>query len=438
MGKSTAMALNRIEWALWAKGYPMQQARRDMAALHGLSADEFQRWRQQRRWEMVRHHFENNTAYRRLFTGQKLPEKWEDLPVIQKKHLQDELETLLSRPYRRAQVHIGSTSGSSGHPFFYAKDKYAHAMTYALIAERYGRHGLAPGQKQARFYGIPLEGHSARMERWKDRIAGRTRFPVFDLSEQKLAVYLEAFSRKNFEQIYGYASVLVQFALFLKRQKVVLTAICPALRACITTSEMCSPADMDLLREVFGVPVLNEYGASELDVIAFPDKQGNWILSEENLYIEVLDEDNRTLAPGREGRIIVTALHNRAFPMLRYELGDLGAIAEGRLLQLSGRSNDLILLPGGKVAAGLTFYYIARQLLESGEGLREFIIRQTAPDTFELDVVSSSPLQSAQTAQIQAAMDLYLEKNLRLVIHPVERIERPASGKIRHFYRQFS
>jgi phenylacetate-CoA ligase len=431
------MALNLFDWALRIQSYPMQRARRDLQTLQQLPKTDFIQWQNRQRRDIARHHFENNPVYRSLFKNNPFPNRWEDLPLVQKKHLQGDLNQLVTAPCRRSQLHIGNTSGSSGHPFFYVKDKYAHAMTHALIAERYARHQLSPTMKQARFYGIPLEGRSRRIEQLKDVVANRVRFPVFDLSDERLALYLEHFSRTKFELIYGYASALRQFARFINQQSLTLADICPTLRACITTSEMCTPEDQALLARAFGAPVLNEYGVSELDIMAFPDQNGDWILSNENLFFEVLDDAGQLLPEGREGRIFVTALHNRAFPMVRYEPGDRGVIADGKLLQLSGRSNDLIELPSGKTAAGLTFYYIARSLLESGSDLKEFIIRQTAPDTFEMDVVSALPLQAKTIEQIRSAMDLYLEKGLQLLVHPVERIERPASGKIRHFYRQF-
>src|SRR5690606_328888 len=101
---------------------------------------------------------------------------------------------------------------------------------------------------------------------------------------------------------------------------------------------------------------------------------------------------------GVEGRILSTSLYNKAFPMIRYETGDVGVIDYAhdprytQLKQLSGRVNDTIVLPGGKKAAGLTFYYISRSVLEKSGVLKEFIIRQTKEHRFEFDIVSDREL----------------------------------------------
>lgn len=108
---------------------------------------------------MARHHYQNNSVYRSLFKNG-LPGNWNSLPIITKSDLQQEFSSLITQPYKRREVYVGNTSGSSGTPFFYAKDKHAHAMTYALIANRYAWHGLSLSQKQGRFYGIPLDESS--------------------------------------------------------------------------------------------------------------------------------------------------------------------------------------------------------------------------------------------------------------------------------------
>ena len=40
------------------------------------------------------------------------------------------------------------------------------------------------------------------------------------------------------------------------------------------------------------VPVVNEYGASELDLIAFQNQNGEWQVNSETLFVEILDDEN--------------------------------------------------------------------------------------------------------------------------------------------------
>ena len=85
--------------------------------------------------------------------------------------------------------------------------------------------------------------------------------------------------------------------------------ICPSLKICIVTSERLFEKDKILIEEALGVPVVNEYGASEVGLIAFEDKEKNWIVNSEDLYIEILDEHDNILPYGEKGRVVITSLY---------------------------------------------------------------------------------------------------------------------------------
>ena len=114
----------------------------------------------------------------------------------------------------------------------------------------------------------------------KDRLSNRVRFNTIDLSESVLESWLDAFRRRPFVYIYGYAYPLVTFAHFLDKKGLVLKVLLPTLQTVIVTSEMCSLEEMALMERVYGVPVYNEYGASEAGIVGF-GRNGRWKLSNE-------------------------------------------------------------------------------------------------------------------------------------------------------------
>src|SRR5690606_16127370 len=136
-------------------------------------------------------------------------------------------------------VYINKTSGSSGDPFIFAKDYECHALTWAVIKNRFGWYGLDfNSSKQARFYGIPLNKKGYYIERFKDFLSSRFRFSVFDLSDTAFEGYIRKFKSTPFAYLNGYTSSIGQFAKYLERKNLVLKAICPTLKACVVTSEM--------------------------------------------------------------------------------------------------------------------------------------------------------------------------------------------------------
>ena len=425
-------------------GYDIGFASMELKQVQILSPEEFYDWQKEQKWKIARHHYENNPFYRKK-VGKHFPTHWEDIPIMEKLDYQGDLEKLLSKGYTKKNTYVSNTSGSSGHPFFFAKNKEAHAMDWALIKDRYNWHGLSLTSKQARFFGIPLEKWAYRKEKLKDRIMNRVRFSVFDLSDENLEEYLSAFRKQRFVYIYGYTNSLVLFSHFLLKKNTILKDECPTLKCCIATSELLTAEYRKILSKAFGVSVVNEYGASEVGLIAFESPDKEWLLCEETLFHEVINEDGlRT--ESKEGNIVVTDLDNKAMPFIRYNIGDLGVISDNnapdckhrKLEQLIGRVNDTIVLPSGKVSPGLTFYYISRSILESSGVMKEFVIRQTSLDTFIIDMVSERELREDEVGEVKEKMETYLEPGLTLKINRVQKIKRPPSGKIKHFYSELS
>lgn len=400
-------------------------------------------WQENSRWAIVRHHLAENPFYKSLATNVHADD-WTSLPVLTKKNYQAPLTQLISSGFKDPRkLYVGNTSGSSGQPFIYAKDKYAHALTWAEIRSLYRQHNLFLSARQARFYGIPLSGKGYWIETIKDRIANRKRFPVFDLSPAVLDKWIGLFSRDQFDYLYGYTSSMVFFARYCKEKQIVLKDICPSLSLCIVTSETCTKEDRHILETGFGVKVVNEYGASEVGLIAFENPLGKWKLCNDLLYIEAVDEQNKPVPDGQPGRLLITALFNKAMPFIRYEIGDIGVIQRDQfgameLLSLEGRTNDFVRLPSGKISPGLTFYYISRSLLEQTGFINEFIIKQIAINTLEFVIHAKRPILEADRNLIQAKMDEYLEPGLNLIIKEVDKIERPKSGKLKHFYSEIN
>lgn len=423
------------------KGIPIGDASRTLTSVRTLVGDSFLQHQERAKWSILNHHQQNTSWYTKV-TGQDKLTAWEEVPILTKDHFQRAHDTLMSHGYSSKNAYLNNTSGSTGKPFHFAKDKFCHAMTWAYIISCYEKLGLIYGKSlQARFFGIPLTKKGYWKERLKDFFSSRVRFPVFDLSDDVLRAYLSRFRNAKFEYVYGYTSSLVLFAEYVIRQNVVLKQLCPSLKWCIVTSEVCSPQDRNVLERAFGVKVVNEYGAAELDIVAFEDKDGDWLLNEENLYIEIIGEDGKPVKDGQPGQIVVTSLYNKAMPFIRYNLGDIVSLHPGRkgihrcIKTMEGRTNDVATLPSGKKSPGLTFYYISKSLLEKGGFLKEFTIKQIAPDHFHFEYVASDIINAEQQAQIAKMMDLYLEPGLKATFERREKIERTGAGKFKHFQR---
>ena len=428
-----------FDLSLQLNGFPIKKAKSELLKIQSIPEQEFENFVKNKKQEIVKFHLKNNSYYQK-FVGKTEFKNWKDLPIMHKKDFQKPLKDRLSVGYTLKNVYVNKTSGSSGNPFIFAKDKYGHALTWASNMARFGWHGIDFNSSyQARFYGIPLDFMGNTKERFKDFLSNRYRFPIFDLSDNILEGFLKKFEIKKFDYINGYTSSIVLFAKFLQQKNMVLKDICPTLKACVVTSEMLFEEDKMLLNKQFGVPVINEYGASELDLIAFGNTEEEWQVNSETLFVEILDDEDNVLPYGESGRIVITSLFNKAHPFIRYDIGDIGILDQKStpkkpiLKKLVGRTNDVAVLPSGKKSPGLTFYYVTKSIVENEGNVKEFVIKQTKIDTFEVEYVSQTELNLTQIYKIECAISLYLEKGLTFVFIRKEKLERSKSGKLKQF-----
>jgi phenylacetate-CoA ligase len=431
--------ISLFDISLQLNGFPIKKAKAELDEIKNLSEKKYARFLQNKKEEIVTFHLKNNSFYKEL-VGDITELKWESLPVLNKQNLQKPLEERLSKGYSRKNIYLNKTSGSSGTPFVFAKDKYCHALTWTSIFMRFGWYNIDFNRSyQARFYGIPMDFIGYHKERIKDFLTHRFRFPVFDLSDAVLEKFLQKFKTKKFDYINGYTSSIVLFAKYLEQNNLILKEICPTLKACFVTSEMLFESDKKLLQRQLGIPVINEYGASELDLIAFENLNDDWQVNAETLFVEILDENNQVLPYGNEGRIVITSLFNKAHPFIRYDIGDIGILDEKStpqkpiLKKLVGRTNDIAILPSAKKSPGLTFYYVTKSIIEDDGNVKEFIIKQMQLDSFEIEYVSDIELNATQIQKIEKAIALYLEPNLNFSFTRKKVLERSKSGKLKQF-----
>jgi phenylacetate-CoA ligase len=428
-----------FDLTLQLNGFPMEEAKAELQKTLAIPEEEYGHFIEQKKTEIVNFHLQNNPFYKEL-VGTGSFENWSDLPILTKKNLQKPLHERLSRGYTSKNTFVNKTSGSSGNPFVFAKNKFCHALIWVNIMRRFQWHGIDFNHSyQARFYGMPLDFVSNKKLRIKDYLSHRYRFTIFDLSDKGLEKIVRKFSNTKFDYINGYTSSIVLLAKYLKKNNLFLDTICPSLKVCVVTSEMLFEDDKMLLEERFRIPIINEYGAAELDVIALESAEGKWKVNAETIFVEILDENNQTVPYGMAGRIVVTSLYNKAHPMIRYEVGDIGILDEKSTLKnpvlkkLIGRTNDIAVLPSGKIAPGMTFYSITKKIFGDQGNVKEFVIKQTKLDTFEIEYTSEIELSENEINNIKTVFSNYLEPNLHYFFIRKKILERGKSGKLKQF-----
>jgi len=308
-----------------------------------------------------------------------------DFPVIGRKTLKEK-GPMFVNPNIRKGISIKKTSGSTGEPVIVRRDAEGLAREQAVTWRGYEWAGLLPGARQARFWGVSLEWKARLAMQCKDLLLNRKRFSVFNYSEPMLEAYASRIEKFRPTYIYGYASALNDFALYLRVRKRPLCV--PNLRAVVATSEVLTEDLRNGIESGFGVPVFNEYGCSELGTIAHQCPFGNLHINSETLHLEVLQEDGRICDEG-QGRILVTEFHNLVQPLIRYDLGDLAVLERGECVcgrtmpiirEIQGKSYDIIFGPAGRKYFPEFFSYIFKDIQSHKDRIRQFQVIQTDRD----------------------------------------------------------
>ena len=115
------------------------------------------------------------------------------------------------------------------------------------------------------------------------------------------------------------------------------------------------------LESQWGCPVYDNYGVNEVGHAAFECRERNGLhLMEDLVFLEVLDtETNQPVAQGKTGNLVATVFYRRTFPIIRYNLRDLGRIVSSdvcacgshfrRMDHFLGRSDNMVRMRGVNV-----------------------------------------------------------------------------------------
>jgi phenylacetate-coenzyme A ligase PaaK-like adenylate-forming protein len=205
-----------------------------------------------------------------------------------------------------------------------------------------------------------------------------------------------------------------------------------------TNSEPLTDEDRKLIRDAWNVPVYNLWGSTEIGVQAVGCAHADGLhVCEDEVVLERVDDAGTPVAPDQPAaRVLATGLANRAFPFIRYDLGDEVTYLPGqcacgsrfaRLANVAGRRDDDFHYPRCTVPAG-----VFRHVLGVDPLLSEYQVRQT-PDGAEVLAVGSPDTAKLATSLIAALHSLGLP-DPQVRIRMVDRIQRnEATGKLSRF-----
>lgn len=341
-----------------------------------------------------------------FYRGRLDADRWQDLPRLTRRDIQDAGGALRSRrvPRRHGDVYIAQSTGSTGEPVKVAGTGLMQVYWRAITLRDHRWHGRDLSLKLCSIR--PSPAHTR--EGWgpaTDVLGGTGQLAMLplgtDVSEQ--ARWLV---RHDPEYLLSFPSNILALTEHFAEHGLSL----PALREVRTVGEMVHAELRERVRSAWNVPVTDLYSSQELGVIALqcPSGSGLYHVQSESVLVEILDDAGAPCAPGAIGRVVVTALHNLAMPLIRYEIGDYAEAGPpcpcGRglptLARIVGRQRNMLVLPDGERRWPLSGFRAFREIAP----IRRYQLAQLDPEHLELRLVADRPLTRAEEQRLAAVV----------------------------------
>jgi phenylacetate-CoA ligase len=214
------------------------------------------------------------------------------------------------------------------------------------------------------------------------------------------------------------------------------------LKAVSLNSEMSTEAERARLGAAFGCVVQDDYGCEETWMIAASCPEGQRHVFTDNVWLEVLDDNDQPCPPGTPGRAVITSLANHACPIIRYDLGDRVTMAAapcpcGRgfpvLEHLEGRHNDPFMRPDGSTVSSPQIYavFLSPAFVDLARAIAEWQVIQTRIDHVQINVVPLAGWQRSHAAQLVDELCALMGPGVQIDLVELDALERQANQKRR-------
>lgn len=367
---------------------------RELLANQALPTEELARLSDRRAADLAGHAFDHSDFYRELYTGAGLrredlrdPAVLPSLPVIDRSMVKDNADRIRSATVKPAHARTALTGGSTGEPLRTWND--ARVPMLPLSWRMYGWWQISPADDVVH---IGRWGSSRRTQISTTLSWWPTRVLLVDASKldrRTIENVVAQVNRHKVALVEGYVGALYEIASHVRRHGLEFHPP----RALGATAAPLTEEVRTFVQSTLGAPLHDQYRCSEVPWLAGEcgRRDGLHIFSDMRR-IEVVDRSGTVAPPGVVGDLVVTDLANKVFPLVRYRLGDRGALRKdpcvcGVSLPLmdppQGRTADMIRLPDGTVIAGGLFSIFSG----APTAVRRFQLHQNADHSIDLKVV---------------------------------------------------
>ncbi len=343
------------------------------------------------------------------------------LPVLTKDIIRAQGDRMLDEQCPRRWLIRRKTGGSTAEPmqFWVTRGEYERQQTTVLRS--FALIGVWPGDSVAKMWGYDYDHWAANAFA---PATGRLYLDAYKSDPATFDRWIDAMRRARTRMIYGYTSIVHDFARHLLDRAAVL----PHLRAVCTTAETLFAAQREDIERATRAPVFDQYGCHEVPRLASECTHGAMHEAPDAAVIETPPDG-----------ALLTSLQSYAMPLIRYAVGDVlhrtddddvpcaCGLPFRRLALEVGRVYHMYTAPdGGRIHPS----YFCKPIYQI-DAVREFQVRFGPDHRVELRVAYApgrSDAGRAALARVTAEIGARIGDG-RVSVREVDRIPRTRRGK---------
>ncbi len=322
-----------------------------------LSRETVLRYQERKLRGIVGHAYRRVPYYRSLFENAGISPRdirtvsdLAKIPMTSKKEFKNAApDSCLSDDARPARLKAFRTTGSTGVPLVVKRSGIEDFLFHLFRMRAIRYYGLRGGDRVVRL----RSGYGYVPPSWRlSRALGFFRQSIVDTGDppRKNAADLLALRP---DVLTGYNSSLARIARIIVSD---LGTTLP-LRFAVGGADMLTPLLRKQIGNAFHAPIYDTYECQEVGFMGWECREtGLYHICDDNLIIEVL-KDGVPAREGEQGEVVVTSLHLRAMPFIRYRLEDIVTVGPpacpcglpySTLRTIEAKKQDYFRLPGGR------------------------------------------------------------------------------------------
>ena len=355
-----------------------------------------------------------------------LTDEIKKLPILSKKFVKENIEKFINKDIKD-NVFIASTSGTTGSPLSFPYTFDMENKQWAIWT-RYRRwHGITEKTWMGWLGGkVIVDIKQKKPPFWRTNYPMKqVMFSAYHLNQSTVHHYFNKLKKSKIEWIHGYPSQIALLASLINSERL---GGLPDLKVITFGSESLLDNQRKIIQETFSVPIRQHYGLAEGVANISEDPSGNLVLDQDFCFTELVpfDSNDQDLC-----RIIGTNYNNLAFPLIRYDTGDVAHVQLDlknniEILSLDGRIEDYITLPDGTKLGRLA------NIFGDISTIKEAQIHQVKIDNIVIYIVRNKCFDDiADKEKILIAAQKKIGSEVELSIKFKDAIPRTKSGKFR-------